>query len=86
MTTAPRPSDDGSGPPRLLLVFAASVLCLVVSIALIGLTDSDWALALALALTLALLCVALRDVLASMRERDEPPPRAPGEARRDHAS
>jgi hypothetical protein len=68
------PAYDGSGPPRLLIVFAASVLCLVAGIALIGLTDSGWAVVLALALTLALLCVALRDVLVSMREPAGPPP------------
>jgi hypothetical protein len=68
------PAYDDGGSPRLLIVFAASVLCLVAGIALIGLTDSDWAVVLALALTLMLLCVALRDVLVSMREPAGPPP------------
>jgi hypothetical protein len=73
MSTRSEPPDDGSGSPRLLLIFTASVLSLVAGIALIGLTDSDWAVGLALALTLALLCVALRELLASMREEDDPP-------------
>jgi hypothetical protein len=73
-------TDLGAAAPKLLLAFFAAVIVMVGAVAVIGLTDSDWAVAFAVALMLCLLWLVLSEISGELHQGA--PPDSAGASRR----